>query len=60
MSSVARVIFIKANVIFRYHTKGVSNQVSLNSDFIHVQITVLKSEKKEEVGKHFLGYKTGQ
>ena len=32
MSSVARVKFIKTKVIFRYHTKGVSNQVSSNSD----------------------------
>ena len=27
MSSVARVRFIKTMVIFRYHTKGISNQV---------------------------------
>ena len=32
MSSVARVKFIKTKVIFRYHTKGLSNQVSSNSD----------------------------
>ena len=32
MSSVVRVKFIKTKVIFRYHTKGVSNQVSINSD----------------------------
>ena len=32
MSSIARVKFIKTRVIFRYHTKGVSNQVSSNSD----------------------------
>ena len=32
MSSVGRVKFLKTKVIFRYHTKGVSNQVSLNSD----------------------------
>ena len=32
MSSVARVKFIKTKVILRYHTKGVSNQVSSNSD----------------------------
>ena len=30
MSSVARVKFIKTKVIFRYHNKGVSNQVSSN------------------------------
>ena len=33
MSSVARVKFIKTKVIFRYHPKGVSNQVSSNSDY---------------------------
>ena len=32
MSSMARVKFIKTRVIFRYHTKGVSDQVSSNSD----------------------------
>ena len=32
MSSVGRVKFLKTKAIFRYHTKGVSNQVSLNSD----------------------------
>ena len=32
MSSVASVKFIKTNVTFRYHTKGVSNQVSAYSD----------------------------
>ena len=31
MSPVARVRFIKSSVIFRYHTKGVSKQVSSNS-----------------------------
>ena len=32
ISSLARVKFIKTKVIFRYHTKGVSKQVSSNSD----------------------------
>ena len=32
MSPAARVKFNKTKVIFRYHTKGVSNQVSSNSD----------------------------
>ena len=32
MPSAARVKFIKTKVTFRYHTKGVSNQVSSNSD----------------------------
>ena len=31
-SSVARVIFFKTKVIFRYNTEGVSNQVLSNSD----------------------------
>ena len=30
--SVTRVEFIKTKIIFRYHTKGVSDQVSSNSD----------------------------
>ena len=47
MSSVARVKSIKSKVIFRYHTKGVSSQVLSNSDVIHVQILVLKWEKKK-------------
>ena len=33
MSSVARVKFIKTKVIFRYHAKGVSNQVLSSSDY---------------------------
>ena len=32
LSSVAGLKFIKTKVIFRYHTKGVSNQVLLNLD----------------------------
>ena len=32
MSSVARLKFIKTKVIFRYNTKGVSNQVLTNLD----------------------------
>ena len=49
MPSVARVKFVKTKVTFRYHTKGVSNQVSSNSDHeikvIHVPIPVPKWEK---------------
>ena len=33
MSSVAKVKFIKTKVISRHHTKGVSNQVSSNSNY---------------------------
>ena len=32
MSPVAKVKIIKTKIIFRYNTKGVSNQVSSNSD----------------------------
>ena len=32
-SSVARIKFIKTKVIFSYHTKRVSNQISSNSDY---------------------------
>ena len=32
VSSVARVKFIKTKVVFRYHTKRISSQVSSNSD----------------------------
>ena len=51
MSSVARVKFIKTKIIFRYHTKGISNQVSSNSDHeikIHIQIPLPKWEKRKK------------
>ena len=52
MSSVARIKFIKRKVIFRYHTKGVSNQVSSKSDnkikSIHVQFLLPKWEKTKK------------
>ena len=51
---MARVKFTKTKVIFRCYIKGVSNQVSSNSDFIHVQISVLKWEKRKS-GKTFSG-----
>ena len=47
-TSVARVNFFKKQAVFRYHTKGGSNQVSSNLYFIHAQIPVLKWEKKEK------------
>ena len=53
MSSVPRVKFSKIKDIFRYHTKGVTNQVSSNLDFIRVQISVLKWGKKRKSGKTF-------
>ena len=68
MSSVARVKFIKTNVIFRCYANDVSNQVSSDSDFIHVQFLLLKWEKKEKKENIFWvtkrdnksGYKSGQ
>ena len=64
MSSMATVKFIKTKVTFRYHTKGVSNQVSSNSDHEIKSYSRLNSTtemgKNEKVGKNFLGYKTVQ
>ena len=55
MSSVASVKFIKTKVIFRYHTKGVSKQVSSSSDHeiksyscLNSSTKVRKNEKKEK------------
>ena len=64
MSSVATVKFIKTKVIFRYHTKGVLKQVSLNSDHeiksYSCSNSSTKMGKNEKVRKNFLCYKTGQ
>ena len=64
MSSVARVKLIKTKVIFRCHTKGVSNQVSSNSDHEIKSYSCSNSNtkigKNEKVRKNVLGYKTGQ
>ena len=49
ISSVARVKFIKTKVIFRYHTKGVSNQVSSYSD--HEIKSYSCSDSSTKVGK---------
>ena len=63
MPSVARVKFIKIKVIFRNHTKGVSNQVSLNADHEIKSYSCSNSSTKmvrnEKVGNIFLGCKTG-
>ena len=63
MSSVARVKFIKTKVVFRCHTKSISNQVSSNSDHkiksYSSSNSSTKMGKNEKVGKGFLGYKTG-
>ena len=69
MSSVASVMssvvkFIKTKVIFRYNTKGVSNQVS--SSLEHKIKSYLRSNsttkkgKNKKVGTFFLGYEMGQ
>ena len=64
MPSVAWVKFIKTNVIFRYNTKGVSNQVSSNSNHEIKSYSCSNSstemKKNENVWKNLLGYKTGQ
>ena len=61
MSSVARVRFIKTKFIFRYHIKGVSNEVSLNSDYeiksYSCSNSSTKMGKNEKLKKHFLGNK---
>ena len=63
MSSVARIEFIKTKVIFRYHTKSVSNQVSSKSDHGIKSHSCsnfsTKMGKNKKVEKLFLGYKTG-
>ena len=65
ISSVANVKFIKTKVICRYHTKGVSNHVSSNSDHEIKSYSCSNSSTKigkikKKVGKNFLGDKTGQ
>ena len=64
MSSVASVEFIKTKFVFRYHTKGVSNQVSSTSDHEIKNYSCSNSRtkmgKNEKVEKNFLGYKTEQ
>ena len=64
MSSVVRVKFIKTKVIFSYHNKGYHNQVSSNSENEVKSYSCsnfsTKIIKNENLGKHFLSYKTGQ
>ena len=57
MSSVARVKFIKAKFIFRYHTKNISGQVSSNLDYWCSNFST-KMGKNEKLEKKFLCYKT--
>ena len=62
MSSVTRVKLIKTKVIYRYHSKGVWNQVHqiriTKSKVIHIQIPVQKWEKLKS-GKKFSGLQKG-
>ena len=56
MSSATRVKFIKTKVIFRYDTKGVSNQVPWNSDLeIKIYSSSNYRNKIGESGKNFSG-----
>ena len=63
MSSVARVKVIKTKVIFRNHTKGVSNQASSNLDHeiktYSCSNSSIKTRKNEKVGKFFFGLHNG-
>ena len=61
-SSVAKVESIKTEVIFSYHTKGISNQVSSNSQSQKLYLFKFQRQngKKRKSGKHFLGYKMRQ
>ena len=63
MPSVARVKFIKTKVIFSYHTKGVSDQVSSNSDHeiksFSCSNSSTKNGKNEIVGKKNSGLSNG-
>ena len=63
MSSVDRVKFIKTKVTFRYHTKGVSDQGSSNSDqnikSYSCSNSITKIGKNKKVQRNFLVYKRG-
>ena len=59
---MASIKFIKAKVIFSYHTKGVSNQVLSNSDHdvkFFFQIPVSKWEKTKKCNSVFWVTKRG-
>ena len=58
MPSVAKVKFIKTKVIFRYHTKGVSNQVSSNSDN-EIKSSSCSNGEKRKSEKKFSGLENG-
>ena len=63
MSSVDRVKFIKIKVIFRYHTKGVSDQLSSYSDHRIKSYSCSNSNtngKNRKSGDKNLDYKMGQ
>ena len=64
MSSVAKVKFTKTKVIFRYHTKDVSNQVLSYSDHTIKSYSCSNSStkmgKNEKVGNTFSGLQNGR
>ena len=51
MSSLARFKFIKTKNIFRYHTKGLSNQVSSNLDH-EIESYIGSSNSSTKIGKN--------
>ena len=62
---MVRVKFIKSKVFFRYHTKGVQNQVLSISDheiksYTCSNFSTKMKKKNEKAAKDFPGYKTGQ
>ena len=63
ISSVARVKFIKTKATLRYHTKGLSNQVSSDSDHeiksYSCSNSSTKMQKKRKSGKKFSGLQNG-
>ena len=63
VSSVTRVEFVKTKVIFKYHIKVVSNQVSSNSDHeiksCSCSNSSTKMRKKWKSGKKFSGLQNG-
>ena len=46
--SVAMFKFIKTKIISKYYTRDVPNQVSSDSNFIHLQFPALKWENKKK------------
>ena len=61
MPSVARINFIQRKVIFRHHTKGLSNQISSDHKIksYSCSIHIFKMRSNEKMGKIFLVTKRG-